>query len=180
MILQPYSDGHQRALIHRRFRMWPVKNAPLTEQADQHTRTFALLDTCTQFDEQSFDIGPTDIRRCWPREDLLQSTLVFAPHKIMVAESGIKLCYHIVRPTIPSEISSSRAACVRTAIRPCAASRLRGLPIPPAWTAQTAPASRRWRRRCGWRSARTASVACGWRPSGWPRRPFRPARCGRH
>jgi hypothetical protein len=89
VIFEPFSDRRKRALIHRRFQMRPVKHSPLTEQAHQNTRTFALFDTRPQFNEQSFDIGPTEVRRCRPCENQRQSALVFAPYDTKVAEIGI-------------------------------------------------------------------------------------------
>jgi hypothetical protein len=91
--------------------MWPVKHSPLAEQAHQNARAFALLDTRPQFDEQSFDIGPMDIRRCWPCENQLQSTLVFAPHGTMVAENGInpRAEKHLSPDTRPARFESSDA-----------------------------------------------------------------------
>lgn len=57
-----------------------MEYAPLTKQAYQNPRTFALLDQTAQFDEQGFNVRPTKVRGCRTSKYQLQRAVVLAFH----------------------------------------------------------------------------------------------------
>jgi len=78
VFFQPFADSFHRPIVRRRFGMWPVKYPPVTKQPDQHPRPFSLSDLATQFDEQGFDVTPTDIGRDWTGKEQLHCALVLS------------------------------------------------------------------------------------------------------
>jgi hypothetical protein len=76
-------------------RVWTVATPLLTFEKNLDAGAFPLVNFATEADDERFDVGEDDRRRCGLGEDGLQCFALFGVHWRMLAESDIK-CKRLV------------------------------------------------------------------------------------
>ncbi|MDD2810315.1 MAG: hypothetical protein PHS22_11950 [Rhodoferax sp.] len=66
-----------------------MKHPDRIEQKHLKARAFPFFKFCTQFTQQCFNVGPTDVGRYRPGKDQFQCSLMLAFHCEMIPETGI-------------------------------------------------------------------------------------------